>query len=162
MNYQVDVEYEYQSIKSKLFRLSLLFSLILTVVIVADILLIVLSKETYTAQMIISIVITIVFTWFAIFFFTNIYQEINSQYRYYKGYFSGIKSTDEVEFVKQETELCYVNGLYVYPVFVKYIFTLGSEDKIIYSLKQELDYQQGDKLTIETYQRILLKAEKHQ
>lgn len=112
--------------------------------------------------MIVSIVITIVFTWFAIFFFTNIYQEINSQYRYYKGYFSGIKSTDEVEFVKQETELCYVNGLYVYPVFVKYIFTLGSEDKIIYSLKQELDYQQGDKLTIETYQRILLKAEKHQ
>ena len=162
MNYQVDVSYEYQSIKSKLFRLSLLFSLLLTLIIIMDVLLVVLAKEQYTVQLIVSIVITIVFVWFSIFFFSNIYQEVNLQYRYYKGYFSGIKPVDEVEFVSLDNELHYVNGLYVYPLHVRYVSTLGSEEKIIYTLKNDLSFQEGDKLTIETYQRILLKAEKHQ
>ena len=162
MDYQVDVDYEYQSVKSKLFRLSLLFSLILTSVIIADVLLVVLSKENYLVQLIISIVLTVLFAWFTIYFFTNIYQEINLRYRYFKGYSSGIKPVDEVEFVRIENKLSYVNGLYVYPVYVKYVSTLNSEEKIIYCLKEDLNFQEGDKLTIETYQRILLKAEKHQ
>ena len=162
MNYRVDVSYEYDKVKSKLFRLSLLFSIILTVVIVIDVLLVVLIKGDYLVPLIISIVITIIFSWFALFYFTNIYNEVNAQYRYYKGYASGIQSSDEVIFVKQGQELAYVNGLYVYPVSVIYVTNLDKQNKIIYSMEKDLEYVEGDKLTIETYQRILLKAEKHQ
>ncbi len=161
-NYRVDVNYEYDKVKSKMFRLSLLFSLILTVVIVGDVLLVVLSKENYLVQLIISIVITALFSWFAIFYFSNIYNEINAQYRYYKGYASGVQSTDEVIFLSQVDQLVYVNGLYVYPVNVRYVSSLQDQHKIIYSMEKNLGYEEGDKLTIETYQRILLKAEKHQ
>ena len=80
--------------------------------------------------------------------------------RYYKGYEGGIKSTDEVMVIKSSEELTYLNGLYVYPVLVKYIDNLSSKEKIIYSLSKELGYQEGDKLTITTYQRILIEAEK--
>lgn len=162
MDYSVDVNYEYQNVKSKLFRLSLLFSIILTLVIVGDVLLITLSKDNYLVQLIIAIVITTLFSYFAIFFFTNIYSEVNAEYRYYKGYASGMKPVEEVEFLGQGKDLCYVNGLYVYPVYVRYVSTLHNEDKIIYCLKTALNYEQGDKLTIETYQRIILKAERHQ
>ena len=162
MNYRVDVSYEYDKVKSKLFRLSLLFSIILTVVIVIDVLLVVLIKGDYLVPLIISIVITVIFSWFALFYFTNIYNEVNAQYRYYKGYASGIQSSDEVIFVKQGQELAYVNGLYVYPVSVIYVTNLDKQNKIIYSMEKDLEYVEGDKLTIETYQRILLKAEKHQ
>ena len=161
MTYSVDVNYEYQSIKSKLFRISLLFSCILALVITADVLLVVLTKGEYLISMIIAIVITVLFAWFAIFFFTNIYSEVNAKYRYFKGFDSGLKSTDEVEFVKQSKDLCFINGLYVYPVGVRYISNLEMQDNIIYALKEQLNFQEGDKLTITTYQRVLINAEKH-
>ena len=161
MNYSVDVSNEYQKAKSRLFRYSLAFSLLLTALIVGDILLVVLANEEYLVNLIISIIITVLFTWMAIYFFTNIYSELNAKYRYYKGYDSGIQSTDEIVIIKKSDELCYINGLYAYPLMVKYVSSLGEQDKIIYALDKDLDLAEGDKLTISTYQRILIKAEKH-
>ena len=161
MDYRVDVANEYQRIKSKMLRSSLLFSLIFAVVIVGDVLLVVLAKEDYIVNLIIAIVITVLFSCFAIFYFSNIYREMDLEYRYYKGYEGGLKSVDEVVVVNSSDELTYLNGLYVYPMLVKYIDNLSSQEKIIYSLNKELGYQEGDKLTIKTYQRILIEAEKH-
>ena len=160
--YSVNVNKEYQIIKSKLFRSSLLFSLIFTVVLVSDVLLVILANEDYLVNLIISIVITVLFVWFAIYFLSNIYSDMNAKYRYYKGYEGGLKPTDEVIFIKISDELCYINGLYVYPLMVKYITnTLKEEDKIIFTLNKDLEYVEGDKLTITTYQRIIIQAEKH-
>ena len=159
-NYCVDVNGEYLKAKSKLFRSSLLFSLIFTVVIVADVLLVILAGEEYFVNYIISSVITVLFIWFAIFFISNAYSDLNARYRYFKGYQSGLQPTDEVIFIKKNDELCYVNGLYVFAVFVRYVSTLGEQEKIIYTM-DNLEYQPNDKLTITTYQRILIKAEKH-
>ena len=160
-NYRLDVNYKYQKIKSKMLRHSLLFSLVLAVVIVSDVLLVILAKEDYLINLIIACVITVLFSYFATFYFTNIYSEMNAEYRYYKGYDSGLKSTDEVVFLKSSKELLYVNGLYVYPLIVTYVSPLETQDKIIYVTEEDLDYQMGDKLTITTYQRILIEAEKH-
>lgn len=161
MNYSVDINEEYRKVRSKFLRASLLFSLILTVVIVADVLLVVLAKDEYRINMIIAIVITSLFSWFAIYFFTNVYSEINARYRYFKGYDAGIKPTDEVIFIRKGDELCYINGLYAYPVWVNYYDNLSRKEKVIYTVNGDLDYQSGDKLTITTYQRILVRAEKH-
>ena len=159
-NYCVDVNGEYIKAKSKIFRSSLLFSLILTAVIIADVLLVALAGEEYIVNFIISSVITVLFIWFMIFFISNVYSDINARYQYFRGYQSGIQPTDEVIFIRKSDELCYVNGLYVYPVFVRYLSTLGEREKIIYTL-DDLNYQEEDKLTITTYQRIIIKAEKH-
>lgn len=159
--YQVDVNKEYQKAKSNFLRYSLLFSLIFSLVLVTDVLLILFAGEDYQINLLITIIISILFLWFAIFFFTNIYQDINNRYRYFKGYDSGIKPTDEVIFLASSDELAYVNGLYVYPLMVKYVSNLEEVEKIIYSFNKEINYEQGDKLTITTYQRIILKMEKH-
>lgn len=160
--YSVNINKEYQIIKSKLFRSSLLFSLIFTVVLVSDVLLVLLANEDYLVNLIISIVISVLFIWFAIYFLSNIYSDMNAKYRYYKGYEGGLKPTDEVIFIKMSDELCYINGLYVYPLMVKYITnTLKEEDKIIFTLNKDLGYVEGDKLTVTTYQRIIIQAEKH-
>ena len=161
MSYSVDVAKEYQKAKSKLFRQSLLFSLVLANTILADVLLVTLANEDYLVNLIIAIVVTALFSYFAIFFFANIYPDTNGQYRYFKGYNSGIQPTEEVVFIKKDEELSYVNGLYVYALVVRYIYNIKSEDKIIYCLNNDLSFEEGDKLTISTYQRILLKAEKH-
>ena len=161
MYYSVDVEHEYQTIKSKLFRISLLFAVILTFVLLADVLLVALSKEDYLVCMIISIVITVIFIWFAIYFFTNVWSDINNQYRYFKGYESGLHPTEEVEFIYQDEELTYVNGLCVYRVHVRYISNLDAQEKIVYSLKSKLPYDAGDKLTVTTYQRVIMASKRH-
>ena len=160
-SYRVDVSNEYQKAKSIFFRYSLAFSLLLTAVIIGDVLLVALAKEDYLINLIISIIITVLFIWFAIYFFSNIYNEVNAKYRYFKGYDSGIQSTDEVMFIKKSDELSYINGLYVYPIAVRFLSNLEEKDKIIYTLDKDLDLLAGDKLTITTYQRILIKAEKH-
>ena len=161
MNYSVDISNEYQKAKSIFFRYSLGFSLLMTAIIVGDVLLILLAGEDYTVNLIISIVITILFSWVAIYFFTNVYSEVNAKYRYFKGYESGLHPTEEIIFIKKSDELSYINGLYAYPMAVRFISNLVSQDKIIYSLDKDLDLSEGDKLTITTYQRILVKAEKH-
>ena len=161
MNYEVDVRYEYSQARSKFLRYSLLYSLLLTIVLVVDSILILLPGEEYTASYIIVTILTSLFACFSIYFFTNIYGDINSRYRYFKGYDSGLKPTEEVEFLKKSDELCFINGLYVYPVFVRYFIGINCQDKVIVCLKNDLKYEMGDKLTIVTYQRILIKAEKH-
>ena len=113
MNYRVDVNYEYKEVKSKLFRLSLLFALLLTIIIISDILLVTLSKENYVPFMIIAMVISILFTCFSVFFFSNIYSDVNARYRYFKGYESGLKPVEEVELLQISHEPCYENGLIV-------------------------------------------------
>lgn len=161
MNYSVDIEYEYQKAKSVFLRWSLLFSLVFTLVLIADVLLIALAGEYYTVNLVISIIITTIFVWLAIFFFSNIYGDVNNRYRYFKGYESGLKSNEEVEFIKKSDELCYINGLYVYPVYVRYSVGLSKTDKVIFAFDNNTNFEMGDNLTITTYQRILIKAEKH-
>lgn len=160
MDYRVDIENEYNKAKSTFLKHSLLFSLILTLVLIGDVLLVTLSGENYVINLIIAAVITTLFSWYAIFFFTNIYGEINSRYRFYKGYDSGLKPVEEVEYLSQRGEILYVNGLYVYELSVRYFEGITHQDKIIYCF-DKLDFEVGDKLTIETYQRIIVKAEKH-
>lgn len=161
MDYCVDIKQEYQKAKSVFLRWSLSFSLLFTLVIIADVLLVLLAGEYYTVNLAISIVITSIFAWIAIFFFGNIYSDINSRYRYFRGYESGLKSNEEVEFLKKSDELCYINGLYVYPVYVRYSVGLNRIDKVIFAFDNNINFEMGDTLTITTYQRILVKAEKH-
>ena len=161
MDYSVDVSYELKSVQSKLFRLSLMFAIILTIIITADILLVTLSKEDYLVNLIISIIITIIFIWFAIYFFFNIYSEVNNKYRFFKGFESGIHPIEEVEYLGKSDEMTYMNGLYVYPIYVKYIDGLNRKDKTIFTTNPNLSYEIGDKLSITTYQRIIVKAEQH-
>ena len=161
MDYSVDVPYEFQKAKSAFFRLSLLFSGLLTLVLIGDVLLVSLAGADYLVNLLISIFLTIAFIWFAIYFFSNIYGEVNNKYRFFRGYESGMKPEEEVEFLKKSDELCYINGLYVYPVYVRYAIGLNRQDKVIFAFRNDLKYEMGDKLTITTYQRILIKAEKH-
>ena len=161
MDFSVDVQNEYLSAKSAFLRWSLLFSGLFTLTILADVLLILLAGEYYTVNLVIAIIVSILFCWFAIFFFTNIYGDVNNKYRYFRGYESGIKPTEEVEFLSKSEELCYINGLYVYPVYVRYAIGLNRIDKVIFAFNNNIDFEMGDKLTITTYQRILIKAEKH-
>ena len=161
MEYKVNVEDEFNKAKQTYFRFSLLFSIISIIVIGGDALLITLSKESYMVQYIIATIITILFGWYAIFFFSTIYRDINARYRYFKNYESGLKANDEVEFIRQDNELQLVNGLYVYPLYVKYFEGINTEEKIIFTLADKINFQEGDKLTITTYQRVLIKAERH-
>ena len=161
MDYSVDVVNEYQKIKSKFLSYSLLFASIFTAVLIGDALLVILSGENYLICLIIAIVISILFSWFAIFFFSNIYNDINSRYRYFKGYDSGVKSIEEIEIIGKCDGLTYVNGLYVYPIQIRSFSGLEAKDKIIFTFADNLNYEIGDKLTITTYQRILINAEKH-
>ena len=161
MDYMVDVQQEYLKAKSVFFRWSLLFSGLFTAVIVGNVLLISLAGEFYNVNLAISIIITILFGWFAVYFFSCIYGEVSHKYRYFRGYESGIKPVEEVEFLSKSDELCYINGLYVYPLYVRYAIGLSRMDKVIFAFKNNVEFEMGDKLTITTYQRILLKAEKH-
>ena len=128
----MDVSKEYQTARKSLFTLSLLFSLLFSVVLIADVLLVVLANEDYLVNLIISIVISILFVWFAIYFFSNIFNDVNEKYLFYRGYESGLKEEGEVELVSIDDELRYMNGLYVYAVSVRYINGLERIDKIIY------------------------------
>ena len=162
MYYRVDVREEYKRAKSLYLRCSLLFSLVFTAVIIGVVLLVVFSKEQFLINFIFASLISVLFIWGAIYFFTNIYTEINAKYRYFKGYEAGLKSKEEVVFIKKEEELTYVNGLYVYPLLVRFISGITETEKIIYIYQDDVRFVEGDKLTITTYQRILIEAEKHQ
>lgn len=161
MTYCVDTNKQYNLAKKKYLKFSLLFAGILAAVLLADSLLVILAGENYTLNYIFATIITILFSWFAIYFFTTIYKDINYNYRYFKGINSGLTQKDEVIYINKENELCQINGLYVYPLRVRYVEGINEEEKIIFSIDENINFEKGDKLTISTYQRILLKAERH-
>lgn len=161
MNYSVDINNELKETKSKLLRHSLVFAVILTITLISDVLLVGLANEEYAVNLIVAMVISILFIWYSVFFFVNIYQDINAKYRYYKGYESGLKSKDEIEFINKDTAPEFINGLVVYKVHARFIDGLSKEEKTIYTLNENLPFVKGDKLSITTYQRILVEAEKH-
>lgn len=161
MTYCVDTNKQYNLAKKKYLKFSLLFAGILAAVLLADSLLVILAGENYTLNYIFATIITILFSWFAIYFFTTIYKDINYNYRYFKGINSGLTQKDEVIYINKENELCQINGLYVYPLHVRYVEGINEEEKIIFSIDENINFEKGDKLTISTYQRILLKAERH-
>ena len=161
MFYSVDLNGEYKKSKTKFLSYSLLFAFILAAVLTCDTLCVALSKEDYNVALIITMVVTVLFCWFAIFFFSCIYNDVNARYRFFKGVNSGQVPTEEVVFVSMNPEMVIMNGLYVYAINVKYEQNFITRDKLIYTFEPNLDLKQGDKITITTYRRILLKAEKH-
>ena len=161
MFYSVDLNSEYKKSKTKFLSYSLLFAFILAAVLTCDTLCVALSKEDYNVALIITMVVTVLFCWFAIFFFSCIYNDINARYRFFKGVNSGQVPTEEVIFVSMNPEMVIMNGLYVYAINVKYEQNFITRDKLIYTFEPNLDLKQGDKIAITTYRRILLKAEKH-
>lgn len=161
MNYSLDIAQEFKNARSVFLKQSLFFSLLFAAVLLGDFLLVYFAGEEFFINLFIASAITVIFIWVAIYFFSNIYTETNNRYRYFKGYDSGIKPIEEVEFLKKSDELCYINGLYVYPLYVRYSMGLTKQDKVIFTLNKDISYEMGDKLTITTYQRILVEAEKH-
>ena len=101
------------------------------------------------------------FLFFAIFFFFSLYPDMNKRYRYFKGYESGEKSTEEVEVLIKTGDMCRINGLYAYPIRVRSFDGLNNVDKVIYVFDNSLDIEQNDRLTVTTYQRIIIEAESH-
>ena len=161
MNYQLDISKEYQNARKKVTLLSLAFSLIFSLILIADVLLVIFANEDYKLNLIIAIIISILFAWGAIFFFPNFYNDIFKKYTFYKSYESGLKETAEVEFDEQINEPVVKNGLHLYPVHVTYLDGLSRVSKVIYSLEKDLNFKKGDKLTVTTYQRVIIKAEPH-
>jgi hypothetical protein len=163
MNYQLDISKEYQNARKKVTILSLAFSLIFSLILIADVLLVIFANEDYKLNLIIAIIISVLFTWGVIFFFPNFYNDTFQKYSFYKGYESGLKEIAEVEFDKEINEPINrdKNGLYLYPVHVTYIDGLNKTNKVIYTLEMNLGFKKGDKLTITTYQRVIIKAEPH-
>ena len=160
MNYQLDISKEYQTARKKVTLLSLAFSLIFSLILIADVLLVIFANEDYKLNLIIAIIISILFTWGAIFFFPNFYNEVFAKYSFYRGYESGLKEISEVVFDKEIDEPVVKNGLYTYPVHVTYIDGLEKTNKVIY-VTEKLNFKKGDKLTVTTYQRVIIKAEPH-
>ena len=163
MNYQLDISKNYQSARKKMTLLSLSFSLVFSLVLIADVLLVIFANEDYKLNLIIAIIISILFTWAAIFFFGNFYNEALGKYLFYKSYESGLKEEAEVIFEKQiDTQvMTNRNGLITYPVHVTYIDGLTKTHKVICTVEKDLGFKEGDKLTIITYQRVIIKAERH-
>ena len=163
MTYQLDIGKEYLNARKMMRVFSISFALLFSLVLIADVLLVVFANEDYLINLIIAIIISILFAWFSIFFIPNFYNDAFNKYKFYKGYESGIKEVAEVEFVKEEVELTNTNknGLYTYQVYVTYIDGLTRTDKVICSFNKDLGFKKGDKLTITTYRRVIVKAELH-
>ena len=163
MNYQLDISKNYQSARKRMTLLSLSFSLVFSLVLIADVLLVIFANEDYKLNLIIAIIISILFTWAAIFFFGNLYNEALGKYLFYKSYESGLKEEAEVIFEKEidEQTMTNRNGLITYPVHVTYIDGLTKTHKVICTVEKDLGFKEGDKLTIITYQRVIIKAERH-
>ena len=118
------------------------------------------KKHSYRATILLGLML---FAMGAMFFFPNFYNDIFKKYTFYKSYESGLKEIAEVEFDKEINEPINrdKNGLYLYPVHVTYLDGLSKTNKVIYTLEKDLNFKKGDKLTITTYQRVIIKAESH-
>lgn len=158
MIFNLDVKVKFFEAKSNMQKNVFFFASIFSIVLIVIILLVALSSNEYMINLIFTIIISILFACFAIFEATVIYPILFNRLRFFSGYFSGKKIEDIVMIKSINKHNDQINDLDVYEIIVDVFDGLDISEKRIYSL-ENFSFDLKKKYKVETYQRILIKAE---
>lgn len=160
MIFSLDIKTNFINAKNKMVKNVFIFALLLSITIIADTLLITYSTNEYLINLIFTVLISILFSFYVIFDLTIIYPKLNNELRFFKGYFSGEKNSDIV-FVNSFSESkTIMNGLESYKVNITVVDGLLKEEKSIFVFSK-FNFSKNKKYKIETYQRIITKIEEY-
>ena len=149
--------FKYQTKRRNSLILFILVSVFSTIAIV---LLMVFSSENYIANLIFTILFFVILLFFFIFYFTVWRKYILD----HLNFFEGVKKTkhEEIEFeiLGFEKEKKEYDGISFYVLNVKCVENFKTVEKNILCLKNEIPFQNGEKVFITIFGKVAIKMEK--
>lgn len=155
----VDVNNEYKKAKTKMNNATVLFIILFALTIIISYVLIITRENHVKLNMIFTMIVSIAFVFYAISFFSLSYPGLNNALRFYEGFERGIKVTDIVKIKSIDNEIKEVNGFDCYPMHITVFDGIDEADKTVYVFDRNININKKDKLSLTSYQRIVISIE---
>ena len=133
-----------------------ILSTILTISLV--VLLMLTSKEKYILELIFTILFSVIYLLYVVFYFTVIRRVINADLRFFEGAKKAELSEYDVEIQRISEKVKEYNGREYYVVEAKVFENLREEDKIFYAPKT-FTFKQNQKATFQAFGSIIVNVE---
>ena len=135
-----------------LFLLSTIFSFALVLILMLT------SKQKYVLELIFTILVSVVYLFYAIFYFTVIRRCLQAELRFYEGASKAELSEYDVEIRSISEKVKEYNGLEYYVLEAKVDENLKEEDKIFY-VPSKFSFKKNQKAVLYVYGSIVIKVE---
>ena len=135
-----------------LFVLSTMFAVALILLLMLT------SKQKYTLELIFTILISIAYLVYLVFYFTVIRRVLQAELRFYEGASKAELSEYDVEIHCISEEIKEHNGLEYYVLEAKVDENLKEEDKIFY-VPTKFSFKKNQKATIQVYGSVVINVE---
>ena len=154
----VDIKKGLGGVEVKKLRHFILFVLSTILTIALVIILMLTSKRSYVVELIFSILISVAYLIYLVFYFTVIRRCLNAEYRFYDGANKAELSEYDVEILSMSEELKDYNGLEYYVLEAKVSENLKDEEKIFY-LPAKFSFKKNQKARLYVYGSVVINVE---
>ena len=154
----IDIEKGLYGVSYKKRRHFILFVLSTMFAVALVILLMLTSKQNYTLELIFTILISIAYLLYLVFYFTVIRRVLQAELRFYEGASKAELSEYDVEIQCISEEIKEHNGLEYYVLEAKVDENLKEEDKIFY-VPTKFSFKKNQKATIQVYGSVVINVE---
>ena len=135
-----------------LFLLSTIFAFALVLILMLT------SKQKYVLELIFTIFVSVVYLFYAIFYFTVIRRCLQAELRFYEGASKAELSEYDVEIQSISEKVKEYNGLEYYVLEAKVDENLKEEDKIFY-VPSKFSFKKNQKAVLYVYGSIVINVE---
>lgn len=154
----IDIEKGLYGAAYKKRRHFILFILSTMFVVALVILLMLTSKQKYTLELIFTILISVAYLLYLVFYFTVIRRVLQAELRFYEGASKAELSEYDVEIQSISEEIKEHNGLEYYVLEARVDENLKEEDKIFY-VPTKFSFKKNQKATIQVYGSVVINVE---
>ena len=154
----IDIEKGLYGVSYKKRRHFILFVLSTMFAVALVILLMLTSKQRYTLELIFTILISIAYLLYLVFYFTVIRRVLQAELRFYEGASKAELSEYDVEILSISEEIKEHNGLEYYVLEAKVDENLKEEDKIFY-VPTKFSFKKNQKATIQVFGSVVINVE---
>ena len=154
----IDIEKGLYGVSYKKRRHFILFILSTMFAVALVILLMLTSKQKYTLELIFTILISIAYLLYLVFYFTVIRRVLQAELRFYEGASKAELSEYDVEIHSISEEIKEHNGLEYYVLEARVDENLKEEDKIFY-VPTKFSFKKNQKATIQVYGSVVINVE---
>ena len=154
----VDIEKGLYGVSYKKRRHFILFLLSSVLTIALVVILMMTSKQKYVLELIFTILVSVVYLIYLVFYFTVIRRVLQAELRFYEGASKSELTKYDIEIQSISEKVKEYNGLEYYVLEARVDENLKEEDKIFYVSKQ-FSFKKNQKATIQVYGSVVINVE---
>ena len=154
----IDIEKGLYGVSYKKRRHFILFLLSSVLTITLVVILMLTSKQKYILELVFTILVSVLYLIYLVFYFTVIRRVLQAEFRFYEGASKSELTEYDIEIQSISEKVKEYNGLEYYVLEARVDENLKEEDKIFY-VSKPFSFKKNQKATIQVYGSVVINVE---